>query len=126
MAFYDLLLNPTQPKRLIEALAFADNETALFCAGVIARFADTTQAWQYITHTVNRQLQQRESQKSKQEALWSLDVATLQQLAQLVVFGSPILKANSVSLMTDFSLNEAFETWQSRWLLFVQFNGATD
>ena len=124
LAFYDLLLNPTQPKRLIEALAFADNETALFCAGVIARFADTTQAWQYITHTVNRQLQQRrESQKSKQEALWSLDVATLQQLAQLVVFGSPILKANSVSLMTDFSLNEAFETWQSRWLLFVQFNG---
>ena len=59
LAFYDLLLNPTQPKRLIEALAFADNETALFCAGVIARFADTTQAWQYILHTVNRQLQQR-------------------------------------------------------------------
>ena len=123
LAFYDVLLNPSQPKRLLEALAFADTDTALFCAGVIARFADSSQVWQYLTDSINRHLQHaREPYKTKQETVWSLDVATVQQLAKLVVFGSPLLKANAVTLLTDFSKNEAFDAWQSRWLPFVQVN----
>ncbi|MFW2176511.1 MULTISPECIES: HEAT repeat domain-containing protein [unclassified Moraxella] len=125
LAFYDLLLNPTQPKRLLEALAFADSDTALLCAGVIARFADSTQAWQYLADTLNRQLQQRrEPHKTKQEAVWSLDVPTLQQLAQCVVFGEPLIKAQAVSLLTPLSQNLAYEVWQSRYLRFVQLNQA--
>lgn len=125
LAFYDLLLNPTQPKRLLEALAFADSETALFCAGVIARFADSEQVWHYIAERVNHELKQRrQPYQTKQEQPWAIDVATLQRLAQLVVFGAPIVKASAVSLLTDFSKNEPFDTWQSRWLPFVQLNQA--
>ena len=123
LAFYDLLLNPAQPKRLVEALAIADSETALFCAGVIARYADPAQAWQYIADTLNQQLNQRRaSQRSKNEAEWAIDVTTLQRHAQFLVFGVAILHLSSVGIIADLQRGDAFDAWRSRSEPFLRAN----
>lgn len=124
LAFYDLLFNPNQPKRLLEALAIARQDMAIFFAGIIARYAQPSQVWQYIADKVNYLLQKQRNKcanKTKQEKPWALDVKTLQNLARFVVFGSPIVKATTIYFLIKLHQDIAFETWQTTvWQPFFQ------
>lgn len=127
LAFYDLLLNPQQPRRLLQMLSFARDYIVLMGAGVIARYPTPEQAWQYLTEHFNRTLQQhrvtylnQQNKVDKTEKPWAVDVATIKALAQCVVYGSPLVRANAVLLLLKANNKTTFEAWQTDWQRFYQ------
>lgn len=127
LAGYDLLLNPQQPKRLIEILAFASNSAVLFFAGIIARYFEPEKAWQFMADSFNHQAQsqhndyvQRNNILDKDEKPWAIDVLTLKAFVQCVVYGSPLVRARAVSIFTQISASVSFEAWQTDWQRFYE------
>lgn len=119
-----LSLPLVRPERLIEALSFADNETAVVYAHVLARFdLPLISNWQYLSKYLSQKIDSILSAHPKTLTLLSetsgtnalsttnardnilstVDVANLQQFAHLTQHKHPLIRAQAVVVLGHLS-----------------------
>ncbi len=122
---FNALVTPlTQPKRLIEALSFADNETAVVYAHILARFhLPATSNWQYLSTYLSQKIDNilaahpktltmlpetsgantRKSIDARTDILATVNIANLQQFAYLTQHKQPLIRAQAVAVLGKLS-----------------------
>ncbi|WP_201511678.1 HEAT repeat domain-containing protein [Psychrobacter alimentarius] len=119
-----LALPLMRPERLIEALSFADNETAVVYAHVLARFdSPLISNWQYLSKYLSQKIDSILSAHPKTltllpetsgtnalsttdtraNILSTVDVAGLQQFAHLTQHEHPLIRAQAVAVLGHLS-----------------------
>ena len=115
---------PMRPERLIEALSFADNETAVVYAHVLARFdLPSTANWQYLSKYLSQKIDRilsahpkmltlssetsgsnvRRTTDARTNILSTVNVANLQQFAYLTQHEHPLIRAQAVAVLGKLS-----------------------
>lgn len=113
-----------RPERLIEALSFADNETAVVYAHVLARFnLPLASNWQYLSKHLSQKIDHilsvhpktltilsevngintRSTTDARANMLSTVDVANLQQFAHLTQHEQPLIRAEALQVLGHLS-----------------------
>ncbi|WP_084606263.1 HEAT repeat domain-containing protein [Psychrobacter aquaticus] len=125
LLIFDALAAPlTRPKRLIEALSFADNDTAVVYAHILARFGLPMMSnWQYLSEhltlkignilsahpTVLTMLSETSGVNAcntidaRASIFSTVDINSLQQLAYLTQHEQPLIRAHAVQVLCNLS-----------------------
>lgn len=125
LLIFDALAGPlTRPKRLIEALSFADNDTAVVYAHILARFGRPLMSnWQYLSEhlafkighilsahpTVLTMLSgtsgvnARNTIDARASILSTVNINSLQQFAYLTQHKQPLIRAQAVQVLCHLS-----------------------
>ena len=119
-----LALPRMRPERLIEALSFADNETAVVYAHVLARFElPLISNWQYLSKYLSQKIDNilsahptvltllsetsgtnaLSTTDARANILSTVDVASLQQFAHLTQHDHPLIRAQAVAVLGHLS-----------------------
>lgn len=125
LLIFNALVSPlTRPERLIEALSFADNETAFVYAHVLARFhLPSMSNWQYLSDYLSQKIDTilvahpkmltmssetsgantRSTTDARAHILSMVNVAGLQQFAYLTQHKAPLIRAQAVAVLGKLS-----------------------
>lgn len=125
LLIFNALVSPlTRPERLIEALSFADNETAVVYAHVLARFhLPSMSNWQYLSDYLSQKIDTilvahpkmltmssetsgantRSTTDARAHILSMVNVAGLQQFAYLTQHKAPLIRAQAVAVLGKLS-----------------------
>ncbi|MGP5515390.1 HEAT repeat domain-containing protein [Psychrobacter alimentarius] len=125
LLIFNALVSPlTRPERLIEALSFADNETAVVYAHVLARFhLPSISNWQYLSDYLSQKIDTilvahpkmltmssetsgantHSTTDARAHILSMVNVAGLQQFAYLTQHKAPLIRAQAVAVLGKLS-----------------------